>query len=76
MGNFATIVFEGSFMKTLNGVGIDKIAMATMFTRIAMQARFQAITNGDDIFLFATRYATTKAVSPDRISKFLPSNVI
>ena len=61
MGNFATIVFEGSFMKTLNGVGIDKIAMATMFTRIAMQAKFHAITSGEEIFLFATRYATTNS---------------
>ena len=63
-------------MNTLNGVGIDKTAIVTMFKSTAMQAKFQMITSGEEIFLFATRYATAKAVIPEMISKLRPSNVI
>ena len=41
MGNFVTIVFAGSFINTLNGVGKDKMAMVTMLSRSARQAKFR-----------------------------------
>src|SRR5688572_12981379 len=76
MGNFVTIVLAGSFINTLKGVGMDKIAMVTIFTSSARQAKFQMITSDEEIFFFATRYAITKAESPEMISKLRPSNVI
>jgi hypothetical protein len=76
MGNWVTMVLEGSFIKYRMGVGNESTAIATILTSSASDARFQRTTAVFDSLLRNEKYAMSGAVSPARISKLSPSNVI
>jgi hypothetical protein len=69
-------VFAGSCAYIRSGVGVESIAIVTMFASKRSPKTFQAKMPRAPIRPVAASQATSGAVTPVRTSKFCPSKVI